>query len=233
MCSKGFALTKCFHPRDRPIVALQHGASGNKGAKPSFKDHLATVEGQADLHAFVQRVDARVQQDWNKLPLHLRGGALCISHKHVFHPTLDELGMHLPFQHANHAWCVAHRFGACRAFSGSRRCGAQGGASAGARRPQSRRAAEMFVAHRDLQCFDVADYQHRIELLRMYGCALDAVYAGLFKNGLMTRLLTLLAYLEHHKYASNLRPPGCENPLLFVLLRSRVKCAHAQDEGLL
>ena len=73
----------------------------------------------------------------------------------------------------------------------------------------------MFVAHRDLQCFDVADYQHRIELLRMYGCALDAVYAGLFKNGLMTRLLPLLAYLEHHKYAPSLRPPGCENPLLF------------------
>ena len=60
-------------------MALKYGASGVKGAEPSFKDHLATAEGQAELRAFVRRVDDRVQQDWNKLPSHLRGGARCNS----------------------------------------------------------------------------------------------------------------------------------------------------------
>ena len=61
-------MLECF----RSLIAetawhSQYGASGVKGAKPSFKDYLATVEGQAELRAFVQRVDDRVQQDWNKL----------------------------------------------------------------------------------------------------------------------------------------------------------------------
>ena len=64
-------------------MVAKYGTNGVEGAKSSFKDHMATVQGQAELRAFVKRVDARVQQDWNKLPAHLRGGALCISHKCV------------------------------------------------------------------------------------------------------------------------------------------------------
>ena len=82
----------------------------------------------------------------------------------------------------------------------------------------TRRAAEKFVAHRNLQRFDVADFQHRIELLRMYGCALDAIYARMFQHGLMTKLLPLLAYLEQHKYAPTLLPPSCETLLLFLIM---------------
>ena len=75
---------------------------------------------------------------------------------------------------------------------------------------RTRGAAEKFVTHSLLQRPGVADHQHRIELLRMYGCALDAVYAELFKYGLLTRLLPMLAYLERHKYAPNFLPPaGC------------------------
>ena len=96
-CSKHLPFLHCFHSGRRDSWPFKHGASGIKGAKPSFKDHLATVEGQAELRAFVQRVDARVQQDWNKLPPHLRGGALCKSQTHVScHPSGDELDMHLP-----------------------------------------------------------------------------------------------------------------------------------------
>ena len=57
-------------------MVAKYGASGVEGDVPSFKGHMATAEGQAELGAFVQRVDARVQQDWDKLPPHLRGGAL-------------------------------------------------------------------------------------------------------------------------------------------------------------
>ena len=87
-----------------------------------------------------------------------------------------------------------------------------------------RRAAEKFVAHSRLQRLGVADYQHRIELLRMYGCALDAVHAELFRYGLLTKLLPMLAYLEHHRYApSFLSPAGCES-LLLLLIMSLRKC---------
>ena len=81
-------MSNCFRPRDRPKVVLAHGASGVKGAKPSFKDYLATPEGQAELRVFVQRVDARVQLDWNRLPPHLRGGALCSPQACVCIPVL-------------------------------------------------------------------------------------------------------------------------------------------------
>ena len=64
-----------------------------------------------------------------------------------------------------------------------------------------RRAAEKFIAHRDLQRLNVADLQHRIELLRLYRCRLDAVHADLFAHGVMTRLLPLLAYLDKHQCA--------------------------------
>ena len=64
-----------------------------------------------------------------------------------------------------------------------------------------RRAAEKFIAHRRLQRLDVADLQHRIEMLRMYRCRLDAVHSDLFKYGVMTRLLPLLAFLDKHQCA--------------------------------
>ena len=63
-------------------------------------------------------------------------------------------------------------------------------------------AAETFVAHTHLQHFDEADYQHRIELLRMYNCRLDTIYVNLFSDGFVTKLLPLLAFLDSHKCAS-------------------------------
>ena len=56
---------------------------------------MATAEGQAELRAFVQRIDARVQQDWDRLPPHLKGGALSNSHGRVCHHSGDELNMAL------------------------------------------------------------------------------------------------------------------------------------------
>ena len=98
---------------------------------------------------------------------------------------------------------------------------------------KTRRAAEMFVAHRALQRLDVADYQHRIELLRMYGCPLDAVYSALFKYGLLTRLLPMFAYLEHHQYAPSCLPPaGCESRLLLLITCFAKVFAHAQGVSL-
>ena len=65
-----------------------------------------------------------------------------------------------------------------------------------------RSAAEKFVAAHELQRLGVADYQHRIELLRMYGCPLEGVDVQLFRLGLRTTLLPLLAFLSKHKCAT-------------------------------
>ena len=64
-----------------------------------------------------------------------------------------------------------------------------------------RSAAESFVRYSKLQRLDAVDYQHRIELLRMYRCRLDAVHLHLFVYGLMTKLLPLLAFLDKHQCA--------------------------------
>ena len=76
-------------------MVAKYGTSGVEGAVPSFKDHMATAEGRAELRAFVHRVDDRVQQNWDKLAPHLRGGVLCNSHACVCRPCGDELEMHL------------------------------------------------------------------------------------------------------------------------------------------
>ena len=65
-----------------------------------------------------------------------------------------------------------------------------------------RRAAERFAAARDVQRLGVADYQHRIELLRMYGCARDSVPINWFCADLQSRMLPLLAFLVKHECAS-------------------------------
>ena len=75
-CSESFPLLECFRSDRRDSIPLKYGASGVKGAEPSFTEHLATEKGQAELRAFVRRVDDRVQQDWITLPPHLRGGAV-------------------------------------------------------------------------------------------------------------------------------------------------------------
>ena len=64
-----------------------------------------------------------------------------------------------------------------------------------------RRAAEDFATASRLRYLDVADFQHRIELLRMYGCALDSVPVMWFRADLRSRMLPLLAFLVKHKCA--------------------------------
>ena len=65
-----------------------------------------------------------------------------------------------------------------------------------------RRTAKTFAAASGMRRLSVADYQHRIELLRMYGCPLDGVDVLLFPRGLRTTLLPLLAFLSKHKCAT-------------------------------
>ena len=198
-------MLNCWYPNERFKVALAHGAGGAKGAKPSFKDHMATVEGQAELRAFVKRVEARFQQDWNKVPAHLRGGALCISHRCVWCMNDDELEMHLSVFE-------------CKPSMVS---GTQGGLIAGrsvaaddAERKVAlllqhgvradRLAAERYAAAPELRRLSAAGFQHRIELLRMYGCALDSVPVNWFRADLHSRMLPLLAFLVKHECASPL-----------------------------
>ena len=64
-----------------------------------------------------------------------------------------------------------------------------------------RSSAQKFVAHRGLQASNVVDFQHRIELLRMYDCRLDTVYVDVFCDGFRNKLLPLLAFLDSHKCA--------------------------------
>ena len=87
-------------------MAGRYEASGVKGAEPSFKEHMATAEGQAELRAFVQRVDARVQLDWDRLASRLRGGALCNPHKCVCRPYGDQLVIDPPVSSAEHVLCL-------------------------------------------------------------------------------------------------------------------------------
>ena len=65
-----------------------------------------------------------------------------------------------------------------------------------------RSAAQKFVADARSQHFDEADYQHRIELMRMYDCHLDTIAVELFRDGFKTILLPLLAFLDNHKCGS-------------------------------
>ena len=65
------------------------------------------------------------------------------------------------------------------------------------------RAAARLVAARDLRYLGVADFQHRIELLHMYGCSLQAP-VHVIEWGLQSKLLPLLAFLDKHKCASSL-----------------------------
>ena len=67
-----------------------------------------------------------------------------------------------------------------------------------------RSAAEKLTGDLRMQRLNLADLQHRIELLRMYGCQLQKVNVILFRSGLATTLLPLLAYLRKH---------GCEPAL--------------------
>ena len=64
-----------------------------------------------------------------------------------------------------------------------------------------RNAAEKFIASPHLQHLDEADYQHRIELLRLYGCPLEGVSVLTFRSGLKSMLLPLLGFLAHHRCA--------------------------------
>ena len=63
-------------------------------------------------------------------------------------------------------------------------------------------AAEKLTAAHPLRPFGVADFQHRIELLRMFDCSVQApVYV--FKRSLLSHLLPLLAYLAKHECVSH------------------------------
>ena len=61
-----------------------------------------------------------------------------------------------------------------------------------------RPAAQKFAAAAHLRSLTVADYQHRIELLRMYGCPPDKVTVHTFRSGTTTKMLPLLAFLGKH-----------------------------------
>ena len=68
-----------------------------------------------------------------------------------------------------------------------------------------RRAAEAFVATPRLQRFTLADYQQRIEALRMYGRPLAGVPVHWFGRGLKTTMLPRLAFVDSHACA----PTAC------------------------
>ena len=89
---------------------------------------------------------------------------------------------------------------------------------------KTRRAAEMFVAHRDLQRFDVADYQHRIELLRMYGCALDAVYAESFQERVDDQAVTIARIPRASQVRSNSASAWLREPVAVLFFSEAVSC---------
>ena len=64
-----------------------------------------------------------------------------------------------------------------------------------------RRAAEAFVASSALRRLALADYQHRVEALRMYGHTVDDVSTVVFRRGLASNLLLRLAFVHEHACA--------------------------------
>ena len=61
-----------------------------------------------------------------------------------------------------------------------------------------RQAAERLVSAHGLRHYELSDYQQRIELLLMYGCPLEAMDCMVFRSGLKTKALPLLAFLDKH-----------------------------------
>ena len=64
-----------------------------------------------------------------------------------------------------------------------------------------RRAAEAFVASPTLQRYALADYQQRIETLRLYSRPLASVPFEWFRRGLTSNILPRLVYVSAHAYA--------------------------------
>ena len=80
-----------------------------------------------------------------------------------------------------------------------------------------RPAAEALVARSKLQRSTLADYQQRIEALRMYGWPLAGVGVSVLCRSVRA-LLPRLAYLAAHAYA----PPCIASRSLLVSCRRRV-----------
>ena len=64
-----------------------------------------------------------------------------------------------------------------------------------------RRAADAFVASSTLQRLTLADYQHRIEALRMFGYSVASVPVRVFHRGLVSYLLPRFAFVREHACA--------------------------------
>ena len=62
-------------------------------------------------------------------------------------------------------------------------------------------AAEKLVSAHRLRHLGVADFQHRIELLRMFDCSVQAS-SHVFGRSLLSHLLPLLAYFVKHECVS-------------------------------
>ena len=197
-CRGEFPLHHCFHSQQRVTSVARHGTS-DKGAW--FTERLATAEGQAELHAFVQRIERRLKSGMGR-------SACAPDPRCVLPNTLVERLMACR-AHVAPATLRLSRPGVHRLRSLMHVLGAEQVQSAddlerkvalllehGLR--TDRPAAQKFAASSPLRSFTVADYQHRIELLRMYGCPLDKVTVTLFRRGLATRMLPLLAFLDKH-----------------------------------
>ena len=68
-----------------------------------------------------------------------------------------------------------------------------------------RSAAEALVASSHLKSLALADYQQRIEALRMFGCALAGVPIVAFRREIKTTLVPRLTYIAEHACADSPR----------------------------
>ena len=67
-----------------------------------------------------------------------------------------------------------------------------------------RSAAEAFVVAFGLKCLALADYQQRIETLRMFGRTLAGLPVQAFRSGVKTTLVPRLTFVSEHACAFSL-----------------------------
>ena len=64
----------------------KYGCGGTEAASSSYDEFIFTKNGQAELNAFTQRIDDRIQLEWRKLPADIRQGTKLSSRSYQYNP---------------------------------------------------------------------------------------------------------------------------------------------------
>ena len=185
------------------------GANGVRGDLPSFKDYIDSEAGQSELCAWQERITAQVKEDMSSRLAQLAPGANAVEHAHN---VATDRYTQSSAQVCICPWARFVNFAPISTAYDEPLADAQRTAATGASERKVAlvleqgvrtdwRAARAFVKSSKLQRLSLANYQHRIELLRMYGYAVDGVPVTVFGRPLKTYLVPRFAFIRKHACA--------------------------------